>query len=188
MATKVIQILGLGKFQYDDTVEDFAISTDGKLLVNRTPAANNEVLRYQDIGSGGLAAPIGAAYVTIGNDGDLTSERALAVDTNLILTDGGANGSVTIGLPTTTSIDNTDSPYTALATSLVILGDTTSGNITVNLPTSVDGKHYFIKNTGTGTLTIDGNSSETIDGALTQTLTQYESLHIVGDGSNWWII
>ena len=61
---------------------------------------------------------------------------------------------------TVASITNTASPYTA-ATSAVILGNTSGGNITVNLPAAASnsGKSYYIKNTGTGTLTIDGSGS-----------------------------
>ncbi|HSX27304.1 MAG TPA: hypothetical protein VLG25_00830, partial [Patescibacteria group bacterium] len=48
------------------------------------------------VGSGG-GAPNNAAYLTVGNDGTLSAERAIAVNsTNLTFTDGGANGSYTI--------------------------------------------------------------------------------------------
>jgi len=39
------------------------------------------------------------------------------------------------------------------------------------------------------TVTIDGNASETLDGALTYLLAgQYDSVEIVCDGSNWHLI
>jgi len=38
------------------------------------------------------------SYVTLTNDGNLTSERALAVGSGLTMTDGGANGTVTLDL------------------------------------------------------------------------------------------
>lgn len=51
------------------------------------------------------------------------------------------------------------------------------------------GKIIHIKNIGTGTITIDGNASETIDGSTTNTISvQYGSLSLVCDGSNWHII
>ncbi|OQW48868.1 MAG: hypothetical protein A4C66_05940 [Nitrospira sp. HN-bin3] len=57
--------------------------------------------------------------------------------------------------------------------------DTTSGNITVTLPpaASVPGKQYHIKKSvAANTLTVDGNGSETIDGAATLAwTTQYQS-------------
>jgi hypothetical protein len=50
---------------------------------------------------------------------------------------------------------------------------------------------YHIKkiDSGAGNVIIDGNASETIDGATTYTLTtQYESVTIVSDGATWWIV
>ena len=38
-------------------------------------------------------------------------------------------------------------------------------------------------------VTIDADGSETIDDETTQTLpSQYDSIHIVSDGTEWWII
>lgn len=97
-----------------------------------------------------------------------------------------ASNVVTLGV---TSINNTDSPYT-LASTGVLLCDTDSGNITVNLPlaSSYPGRMYRIKNTGTGTVTVDGSGSDTIDGSLTATLSQNEAITIISDGTEWWII
>ena len=68
----------------------------------------------------------------------------------------------------------------------------TSGTFSVFLPPAADaglGGIYFIKNAGAGTVTVDGDSAETIDGAATAVLnTQYESVTIVSDASNWHII
>jgi len=50
-------------------------------------------------------APIGSSYVVIAVDGSLTDERALAVTSGeLALTDGGAGGSVTLGLATNPTV------------------------------------------------------------------------------------
>jgi hypothetical protein len=78
--------------------------------------------------------------------------------------------------------------YTAATTDEVILA---SGTFTVTLYTCVGnaGKTLIVKNTGTGTVTLDGNAAETIDGALTfANATQYLSTTLVCDGSNWSII
>ena len=66
----------------------------------------------------------------------------------------------------------------------------TSGTYTVNLPTAVgiQGKIYILKNSGTGTITLDGNGSETIDGQLTRALAQYVAWTVQSDGTNWIII
>ena len=75
----------------------------------------------------------------------------------------------------------------------VALCDCTSNNITINLPaaSTASGLQYHIKKTDStsNTVTIDADGTETIDGQLTQILnTQYESLTLVSDGSNWFII
>ena len=45
---------------------------------------------------GGGGAPNSAAYLTVGNDGTLSGERAITAGTNLSAVDGGANGAYTI--------------------------------------------------------------------------------------------
>jgi hypothetical protein len=50
-------------------------------------------------GGGGGGAPTGAAYVVIALDSTLTAERVLAIESSVLsLTDGGANGNITIGI------------------------------------------------------------------------------------------
>lgn len=68
-----------------------------------------------------------------------------------------------------------------------------SSDITVNLPAAsgCSGRRYVIKKVGNNnnTITIDGNSTETIDGATTLLLyVQYDMVEIVSDGSNWRIV
>ena len=66
----------------------------------------------------------------------------------------------------------------------------TSGTFTVTLPTAVGivGYQFVIKNSGSGTVTLATTSSQTIDGASTQTITQYQSLTVVSNGANWILI
>lgn len=47
-------------------------------------------------GGGGGGAPTGAAYVTIGSNATLTAERALTQGSGIVITDAGANSTVTI--------------------------------------------------------------------------------------------
>jgi hypothetical protein len=82
--------------------------------------------------------------------------------------------------------------YTA-ADETVILVDASGGNVTIALPpaSTVTGRVYYIKRTsGTGgTVTIDGDSSETIDGDPQRYLSyQYDCLQIVSFGSAWHIM
>jgi hypothetical protein len=87
-----------------------------------------------------------------------------------------------------TSYDFKTANYTLLSTDSTI--ECTANSFTITLPTAVgaDGKLYSIKNTGTGVITIDADGTETIDGNLTQTLINSESLTIQSNGSNWVII
>ena len=80
------------------------------------------------------------------------------------------------------------STYTIVETDTVILCD---GTFTVNLPT-VDGhgpNAYIIKNIGSGTITVDGFSTQTIDGSTTKTLAANEGIIIKTiDNSTGWAI
>ncbi len=66
----------------------------------------------------------------------------------------------------------------------------TANSFTISLITAVGraGQVYSIKNTGTGTITIDAYSTQTIDGELTQELTQWDNIQLMSDGANWIII
>jgi hypothetical protein len=65
-----------------------------------------------------------------------------------------------------------------------------TNTFTLNLPTAaaLTGRTYRIKNNGTGVITITPGSGN-IDGAATYAMsTQYESISVVSDGSNWFIL
>ena len=78
--------------------------------------------------------------------------------------------------------------YTATSSDYFI--NCTANSFTVDLPTSsgITGKQYQIKNSGTGVITIDADGTETIDGELTQSLIQDESMTLISNGTNWYII
>lgn len=82
--------------------------------------------------------------------------------------------------------------YTATTADHTILVNPTSSDATITLPaaTTAQGLILVIKSlSNTYNVIIDGNASETIDGATTQTISvQYEALTIQCDGSNWHII
>lgn len=76
------------------------------------------------------------------------------------------------------------SAYTMVAADDVILA---SGTFTVTLPAASSKKRLTVKNTGTGTITV-APASGTIDGAANRTLTtQYSSVDVVADGTNWFV-
>jgi hypothetical protein len=83
--------------------------------------------------------------------------------------------------------------YTATAGDDLILGNATSAAFTVTLPTAVGikGKRYTVKKTdaSANAVTVDGNGSETIDGALTKALgSQFATITIVSDNAAWQIV
>lgn len=80
--------------------------------------------------------------------------------------------------------------YTATYSDDVIECDATGGAITITLPAAatIKGKILEIKKTDTSTnaVTVDGNSSETIDGATTLALpASNDAVVIQSDGTNW---
>ncbi len=80
--------------------------------------------------------------------------------------------------------------YTATATDDVITCGAGNETFTIDLPAVVDGKVFYIKNVGTGTITVDANTtgSTTIDGANTKALAQFEFLQVIADASVYWAI
>jgi hypothetical protein len=65
-------------------------------------------------GGGGGGAPVGASYVCISADGTLTNERVLTAGAGITVTDGGANGNVTIAA-TAAAGAPADAQYVTLA-------------------------------------------------------------------------
>ena len=70
------------------------------------------------------------------------------------------------------------------------LVEVTANSVTITLPTAVGivGYSFTVKNTGSGTVTLATTSGQTIDGASTQSITQYQSLAPVSNGTNWILI
>jgi hypothetical protein len=65
--------------------------------------------------------------------------------------------------------------------------EVTSGTFAQPLPTAVGivGKVFSIKNSGTGSVTVSTTASQTIDGQLTQVLTQYDNMGVMSNGANY---
>jgi len=96
-------------------------------------------------------------------------------------------GSIALGIVTKTA------NYTASVSDHTIICNNTSGTITISLPPAAgaSGRIYVIKkiSTALNDVIIDGSTTETIDGALTMTLSaQYNSIMIQTDGSNWFVL
>lgn len=84
----------------------------------------------------------------------------------------------------------TGSTYTVTDEDGIILADATSNTIAITLPRTVKERLVSVKKLDNiNNVTIQTSGSETIDGAATKVLsTQYDSVTLICDGSNWWII
>lgn len=89
-------------------------------------------------------------------------------------------------------VNSTSTSITAGAETIIFV-DASGGARTITLPavSGISGRIYFIKKTDSSSnaVTIDGNVSETIDGATTQDLlNQFDALTVVTDGTEWFIV
>lgn len=92
---------------------------------------------------------------------------------------------VTSGL---TSYIEVTSNYTLTSNDYTV--NCTSGSFTVTLPTAVGiaGRCFEVTNTGSGEITLDTTSSETIQGDSKQTVYQDECFVVRSTGANWIVI
>ena len=120
----------------------------------------------------------GTDRITIQNDGDVgigTTTPASTLD---------IQGSLGLGLTsitTSTTLNNTHN---------VVL---CNSELTVTLPSAASntGRIYYIKNNNSAghNITIEGVSSETIEGSTTYLLEEYnQTITIISDGTNWLVI
>lgn len=74
-----------------------------------------------------------------------------------------------------------------------VLVDATSGAVTITLPIAKNSDEYIFNikkiDSSANAVTIDGNGSETIDDSTTYVISsQYDSITVQSDGTEWWII
>ena len=117
------------------------------------------------------------------DNGNLYKKNSSGTETQLDAAPAAGNYAVT----------STSASYTATTSDNFIACNANGGAITITLYTAVgnSGRQLLVKKTDSSAnaVTVDGNSSETIDGATTYAITiQYESITIISDGSNWHII
>lgn len=162
-----------------------------------------QIITNKDI-DGGTAANTRRITIpkdTLANLNSLTRKEATivyATDTEFVYVDDGSMlktvGGGAGGAESVTTITNAD--YTVLDNDgyTTILFSTGNTNRTLTLPTVGDNENRLIKimkvDSGTGYVTIDGEGSETINGALTNKVSmQYEALYVQADdtGSFWYI-
>lgn len=160
--------------------EDGAFSRNTKVAIG-VGSARGIWFQYEDVDlTGGCEWFIdGARRVFIDRDG------------NVRIGTGAPNSILDVGGPVATDVATATANVIAAAS--LTIADAAGGSFTVSLRTAVGitGRRYSIKriNAGANTVTVDGNASETIDGALTKVLgSQYAALEVVSDGANWVIV
>jgi hypothetical protein len=111
--------------------------------------------------------------------------------TNITIDANGVISASSSGASATTTISNKTAAYTVVAGDLGTIINCTSGTFTVSLTAAATlGAGFTVtvwntSNTVTDRITIDPNSSETIDGIATLILRRGEGMQIVCDGTNW---
>lgn len=151
-----------------------AANIDGRNVLIRSEAANSNAVTH--------AASSATTNWTV-----TWPTSAGLIGQSLIARDG--SGTLLFRYPDR-AIDQTAN-YTATGDETVITCNAASSAFRIDLPAAASfvGKRYLIKRTDSNILnvvTIDPNGSETVDGSTGTTLnTQYESVELVSDGSNW---
>lgn len=146
----------------------------------------------------------GGSGITVPESGPITSNGTFTVnvnvdnstlevhtDDNLRVRDLGIDtAQLAAGAVTEAKRERTVGTYnsTSSITHDIALG---SGVIDLTLPPAASGQMVFVKRTdsATGALTVSASGSQTIDGAGNKALYyQYESINVVSDGNNWFIV
>jgi len=170
--------------------------------------ATNNITTFSHMAIAGITAGGGVGYGTITNhygvnismtNQDSTNAYGIYQSSNTIL--NYFNGSTGIGTTAANSSLHVNGSiaraYRAITALRTLDGtdnviDCTANSFAVTLPTAVGitGREYIIKNTGTGIITLNTTSSQTIDGVASGVLTlvQWDSMTVVSTGSNWIII
>jgi hypothetical protein len=114
--------------------------------------------------------------------------------TNLVINSAGSATAVLIsgaGSGTYFNVASTSANITLTDTNDIVLASAASGAITVTLPSPTSGKQLTVKKTDStvNSVTVSPSGGQTIDGGASYSLnTQYQSISLVTDGSNWYLV
>jgi hypothetical protein len=123
------------------------------------------------------------------NGSDFSASINVLSATTISATTYYGDGSNLTGIATAPTLVNLTADYTGTTTDYTF--NCTANTFSVTLPTAigVKGKIYVIKNSGTGIITVNTTSSQTIDGSSSIVIKkQYLSRAVQSDGTNWIII
>lgn len=171
----------------------FVKATSGVYSTSSTVNVGSEVTGVLPVANGGTgASSLTSNNVILGNGTSAVNFVAPGSNGNVLTSNGttwissAPSGTANLNVTTETTT------YNATTANDLILANPSGGAFTINLPAASGntGKVLRFKKISSdfNAVTIDGNASETIDGATTTTLnTNNETLTIVCDGTNWTI-
>lgn len=165
----------------------FGINAAGTFAMGNGTAPTTNVADQHAYYSADFAAGNAAPYFRTENGTVIGLNQSLLTTDNVTHNRLALTGGFKANLVTKTGA------YTATADDYTILCNASGGSFTITLPAvaSHTNRIYNIKkiDSSANAVTVDGNNSETIDDGTTAILTtQYESITIQSDGSEWWIL
>lgn len=164
-----------------DNLDTVTAMDDGYVLVLSCSDSSKPITITHNVGN---ILVVGGKNITMRADGDMALLVYSSTLSKWRCSYSGRRYSATVTKTTT---------YTATINDDLILGDASGGAFTITLPAASTSAGLELKfkktDASASAVTIDGNASETIDGVTTKALSsQYASLHIICDGSTWWVV
>ena len=162
--------------------------TSGQVLTSQGSASSP----IWQASSSGFADPMTTRGDLIFRNASNVTARLGRGTVNQVLTSDGTDllWSSASGSGITRTVINQSTTVTAGAAAAVDYIYACTTTFTLTLPTAIGNTNrYTIKNSGTGIITVDTTSSQTIDDGLTVVIaTRYSSIDLVSNGTNWTII
>ena len=170
---RIIKPLSKGDF----TSATISVDSQGRVISasSGSGASNFEYVLWTNSGSSNVSAPSNVSKVQAflwGGGGGGGSGDGLTVTSQKTANYTASNGDVVLVNLVGTASDIT--------------------NVTITLPAASSDVQIIVKSVSAAngkTVTVDGNGAERIDGQSTKIMdSDYESMHLISDGSNWWRI
>jgi hypothetical protein len=115
------------------------------------------------------------------------ASKTFVAATYLPLAGGTITGTLTTQGALIEKITTATDTYTVLSTDETVICNKATA-FTVTLPTAVVGQRFNFKNIGAGTVTLEGDGTDTIDGDLNQAIYQWEGVQVRCYASNKWSV